>query len=177
MKPLRASDLLGTFTAAGMVLSLTSENGLKVTPAKALTNELRETIKANKAMLVDYLLRLAPSDTLGEATENPERWCGPHNEAMNEDEINTFTARLARFTDKGANQKEAERLTDKLMIRDREHDDRRLCLECEHLHFSGGHRCGNWRQSGIAAYLQNPPLLGDLAQRLQRCEGFKKDAV
>jgi hypothetical protein len=177
MKPLRASDLLSTFTAAGMVLSLTPENGLKVTPAKALTNELRETIKANKAMLVDYLQRMAANDSVAEPPMDPDRWCWPHSAAMNGQEIDTFTARLARFTDKGASLEEAERLTDKLVIRDREHDDRRLCLECEHLHFSGGHRCGNSRQSGIAAYLQNPPLLGDLAQRLQRCEGFKKDAI
>lgn len=39
------------------------------------------------------------------------------------------------------------------------------------------HRCGNWRQSGIATHVQSSPLLGDLAQRLQRCEGFKKDAL
>lgn len=111
MKPLRASDLLDTFNAAGMALSLTSENGLKVTPAKALTNELRETIKANKAMLVDYLQQMAANDSVAKPPMDPDRWCWPHSAAMNGQEIDTFTARLARLTDKGASLEEAERLT------------------------------------------------------------------
>ena len=36
-----------------------------------------------------------------EATSDPDRWCWPHSSAMNTEEIDTFTARLARFTDKG----------------------------------------------------------------------------
>lgn len=169
MKPLRASDLLDTFTAAGMALSLTSENGLKVTPAKALTNELRETIKANKAMLVDHLQRVAANDTVAEPQADPDRWCWPHSAAMNGQEIDTFTARLARFTDKGASLEEAERLADKLVIRDREGDDRRLCLECAHLKGQNPWGCGNWRQAGVC----DAALARDLVLMLQRCEGFK----
>ena len=32
---------------------------------------------------------------------DPDRWCWPHSEAMNAGEIDTFMARLSRFTDKG----------------------------------------------------------------------------
>lgn len=169
MKPLCASDLLGTLTAAGMTLALTSENGLKVTPARTLTNELRETIKANKAMLVEYLQRLAANDTLAEATANPERWNWPHSEAMNEVEINTFTERLARFTDKRASLEVAERLADKLVIRDREGDDRRLCLECVYLQSNGHWRCFNSRVADVAP----EGLASELVFSLQRCCGFR----
>ena len=105
MQALHASDLLDTFTAAGLVLSLTPDSALKVTPAKALNEDLRAAIKANKAMLVDYLQRTAANDTT--PATDPDRWCWPHSEAMNGQEIDTFTARLARFTDKGASLEEA----------------------------------------------------------------------
>lgn len=55
-----------------------------------------------------------------EATSDPDRWCWPHGDAMNTAEIDTFTARLARLTDKGLNLNDAEALADKLMLRDRD---------------------------------------------------------
>lgn len=111
----------------------------------------------------------AANDTEAEATTDPERWCWPHSAAMNGQEIDTFTARLARFTDKGASLEEAERLADKLVIRDREGDDRRLCLECAHLKGQNPWGCGNWRQAGVC----DAALARDLVLMLQRCEGFK----
>lgn len=98
-----------------------------------------------------------------------DRWFWPHSQAMNTGEIDTFTARLARFTDKGVSYDEAERLADVLMIRDREGDDRRLCLECHHLQGFGRWRCGNWQAADVA----RQGLARDLALMLQRCGGFK----
>ena len=66
---------------------------------------------------------------------DPDANCWPHSAAMTGAEIDTFTARLVRFTDKGLDLDTSERLADKLVIRDRERDDKRLCLEC-------GHPCG-----------------------------------
>lgn len=137
MQALNASELLDRFTAAGLVLSLTPDSALKVTPAKALNDELRTTIKANKAMLVDYLQRTAANDTTTTPSSDPDRWCWPHSEAMNGREIDTFTARLSRFTDKGLTLADAEQQADRLVIRDREGDDRHTCLECAHLHGAG----------------------------------------
>lgn len=51
---------------------------------------------------------------------DPDRHCWPHTTAMNTGEIDTFTRRLARFTDKGMGLDEAERLADKLVMRDRQ---------------------------------------------------------
>lgn len=105
---------------------------------------------------------------------DPDTDCWPHSTAMNGAEIDLFTARLNRFTDKGLVSTDGEALADKLVIRDREMDDRRSCLECRHL--SGfGHtswRCGNWQAADIAVRLRDTQLPADLVLQLQRCEGF-----
>ena len=88
---------------------------------------------------------------------------------MSRSEVDNFTARLARFTDKGVGYDEAERLTDALVIRDREGDDRRLCLECTHLQGFSRWRCGNWQAADVA----RDGLARDLVLMLQRCGGFQ----
>jgi hypothetical protein len=101
---------------------------------------------------------------------DPDRWSYPHSTAMNTAEIDRFTARLARFTDKGLIQCDAASLADKLVIRDREKDDRATCLECAHLQRGG--RCGNWQRAGVAIRSRDAQLAGDFMQLLQRCDGF-----
>lgn len=101
---------------------------------------------------------------------DPDRWAWPHSTAMNTAEIDTFTARLARFTDRGLILADAEALADKLVNRDREGDDRRLCLECASLHRGG--RCGNWQAAGVAIRARDAQLPGDFTTMLQRCGGF-----
>ena len=108
-----------------------------------------------------------PPPAIAPATD-PDRWCWPHSVAWNSKEIDTFTARLARFTDKGVSYDDAERLADALVIRDREGDDRRLCLECPHLQGFGRWRCGNWQAADVA----RQGLARDLVLMLQRCGGF-----
>ena len=89
-------------------------------------------------------------------------------------EIETFTARLARFTDRGLGLEDAEALADKLVTRDRESDDRRLCLECVHLtgHSAGAMRCTNWQRAGVAMRAKDAQLSAALVCQLQRCDGF-----
>lgn len=95
----------------------------------------------------------------------PDRWAWPHSDAMNTSEIAAFTARLTRFAGKGLSVADAEAMADRLVIRDRDGDDRRLCLECRHL---SGRRCTAWRIAGIGG-----PEVGDLRTKLQRCDGFE----
>lgn len=102
------------------------------------------------------------------APPDPDSCCWPYSAAMNGQEIDTFTARLARFTDKGMGPHDVERLADMLVIRDRESDDRRLCLECVHLHGNGRWRCGNSQAADVA----REGLAPTLVQTLQRCCGF-----
>ena len=99
--------------------------------------------------------------------------CWPYSSAMTGAEIDTFTACLARFTDKGLSLIDAEALAEKLVIRDREGDDRRVCLECAHLHHGG--RCGNWQAAGVAIRARDAQLPGDFTTMLQRCDGFKSN--
>jgi hypothetical protein len=109
---------------------------------------------------------------------DPDADCWPDSTAMNGTEIDLFTARLHRFTDKGLTRTDGEVLADRLVIRDRETEDRRSCLECRHL--SGfGHtswRCGNWQAAGVAIRPRDTQLPADLVLQLQHCDGFG-DAV
>lgn len=51
---------------------------------------------------------------------DPDRWAWPHSQAMTSREIDTFTARLARFNDNGLSLDDSEALADKLVTQDRE---------------------------------------------------------
>ena len=115
---------------------------------------------------------VAVNDPLVTATDYPDRWCWPASDAMNTVEIDTFTARLSRFTDKGLSIANSEALADKLVIRDREQDDRHSCFECSHLAGAGGWRCGNWQRAGVAIRARDAQLSIDLVNLLQRCDGF-----
>ena len=106
--------------------------------------------------------------------EDSDRWCWPHSSAMNGTEIDTFAVRLHKFTDKGLARNDGEALADKLVLRDRDQDDRRVCLECKHFagHGAGSWRCGNWQAAGVALRSRDAQLPADLVVQLQRCDGF-----
>lgn len=69
---------------------------------------------------------------------HPDAGCWPDSSAMNTEEIGVFTVRLTHFTSRGG--AAAEALAEKLLLRDRDLDDRRLCAECRHCHAVP--RCG-----------------------------------
>ena len=104
----------------------------------------------------------------------PDRWCWPHSLAMNGEEIDIFAVRLAKFKARGLSGVDGEALADKLVLRDREQDDRRVCLECQHLagYGAGSWRCSNWQTAEIAMCLRDAQLAADLVVQLQRCAGF-----
>lgn len=104
-----------------------------------------------------------------DTVQDPDRWNWPNSPAMNAAEVDTFVGRLARFTDRGLIVPVAEALADKLVIRDREGDDRRACLECAHLQ-GFTFRCANWQRAEVA----RDRLAGELVLLLQRCPGFKE---
>jgi hypothetical protein len=163
--------VMSAIQGAGLSLTLTSGSDLKVTPATRMTPEVRELIRSNKPELVKWLMEAANESNA--ATEaNPDRWCWPNGTAMNGAEIDTFMARLGRFTAKGLTHDAGEALADKLVIRDRESDDRRSCLECSNLAGSGSWRCRNWRQADVALRANDAALPADLVNLLQRCHGF-----
>jgi hypothetical protein len=116
------------------------------------------------------------SPAANDPAQDPDRWAWPHNQAMTGAEIDTFTARLNYFTGCGMADSDVEALAYKLVSRDRESDDRRLCLECAHLagHGAGAMRCTNWERAGVAVQARDARLSGALVHRLQQCDGFKE---
>ena len=86
-----------------------------------------------------------------------------------------FMARLTQFTSMGVIHPQTETLATLLTDRDRGGDDRKLCLECQHLtgYATGSWRCNNWAQAGVAIRVQDAGIPNDLVCQLQRCWGFK----
>ncbi len=116
------------------------------------------------------LLGEAVNDSAPEPPPDPDRWCWPHSDAMTGAEIDTFTGRLVVFMAKGLTANESEALADKLVIRDRDGDDRRVCLECSHLSgWAGRRQCRGLQHAGMGGPLVSA---GEIAT-LQRCNGFK----
>lgn len=103
--------------------------------------------------------------TAGKALD-PDADCWPHGSAMNTAEIEAFSVRVQLFRGRGVSADMAETLADKLVQRDRELDDRRLCVECTR--FTAGRRCEAWKQAGIGG-----PSVGAIWLKLQRCPGFE----
>lgn len=80
-------------------------------------------------------------------------------------DIARFLDRRARLLRWGWAESEAERLAERLVHRDREHDDRVSCTDCQH--YRPG-RCGNHRRAGLAS----PTVGPDLAATPQHCPGY-----
>ncbi len=107
--------------------------------------------------------------------KDPAFDCRSNSPSLHCTEMDLFTARLHRLAEKGLTRADSEALANRLVIRDRETDDRRYCLECRFL--SGyGHtswRCGNWHVAGVAIRPRDTQLPADLVLQLQRCDGFQ----
>ena len=161
------------------LLKLVKKGGLRglatATPATPATDQ---AIEAGTIATVATVAVAKAAVGLGSEATDPaldrDRWCWPNSTAMNTAEIDTFTARLDDFTRRGLAFDDAEKLADKLVLRDRDLDDRRLCPECQHLHGNrpSAWRCGNWKQAGIAVRASDAQLSAALVHQLQRCDGF-----
>ena len=98
-------------------------------------------------------------------TTDLDRWAWPQSSATKEHDRRM--ARQYLFCHRGASARDAQHLADSLESRDRSDDDRRLCLECRHLHGAGPYYCGNARAADWT-----PDLPRDLVLTLQRCHGY-----
>lgn len=102
--------------------------------------------------------------------QEPDRWAWPHSQAMTGREIETMVERTSFFNRRGLPALEAELLADRLVTRDRDGDDRRLCVECLNMSGrSGAFRCAQWELAGLG----QAGIPAGLAVQLQRCDGFK----
>jgi hypothetical protein len=165
-----ASELLHHLRGAGLVLTLTPAGGLHVAPRSALTDDHRAAIRAERDALVLALQAEAdpppPPRRSGNPLLTPEQGDDCHAGGWDDAAIDAYRAREARFTRMGR-AADAEHLAERLTLRDRQHDDRRLCLECAALADHG--RClvaAHGRLPGASRRHEPVPTI------LQRCEGF-----
>ena len=86
--------------------------------------------------------------------------------AWTDADIARFLDRRARLLRWGWPEPEAEKLAERLVIRDRERDDRVSCTDCRH--YRPG-RCGNHRRAGLLS----AEVGRNWVALLQRCPGFK----
>ncbi len=127
-----------------------------------------KNLMARLAIVEDDPSTVAANDTPPTTATDPDRACWPHSVAMNTGEIDLFLKRQERFTGLGLAPVRAEQLADRLVQRDREGDDRRVCFECAHLNGWRRWSCGNWRAAGVA----RDGLAFALVATPQRCPGF-----
>jgi len=152
----------------------TDETGVSMVLAVSAVRSISTTDSKNKVSSVLAVLSpvtLENPDLASTLIEGPDRWCWPHSIAMSGSEIEKFTARLERFDYFGIDGGVAEKLADRLVMRDREDDDRSLCLECAHLRLLFS--CVNSLNAGISTQHSDSKLPSDFVIQLQRCPGFK----
>lgn len=109
---------------------------------------------------------LAASRPSANPYRTPEEGEDCHACGWNDAEIAAFMARRARF--EGLGRVDAEHLAERLTLRDRDGDERRLCLECSWL--GSGGRClaaASGRIPGVDRRLVEP-----VQTVLHRCVGF-----
>lgn len=82
-------------------------------------------------------------------------------------EIGRFSFRAGLFQRRGLPEAAAEFLADRLALRDQERDDRRICMECQHLQKTGG--CFAAQQGWLLHTSTRHAPVRDI---LQRCEAF-----
>ena len=167
-----AAELLNRLRSDGLVLTLTAGGELHAAPRHALTDEHRASIRAARDALVLMLQAEAsrpppsPPRRSGNPQMTPAQGDDCHADGWDDAEIEVFMAREARFTRLGRTS-DAEHLAERLTLRDREQDDRRLCLECAAL--ADNRRCelaAQGRLPGADRRLEPVPTI------LQRCPGF-----
>ena len=167
-------------TLAGANTNTSKNNGTPTLARLATLAGVEDEISKTKTTGNDVeshgLDWLSPVLDTQQVAEVPDldRYCWPHSSAMNGAEIDIFTLRTSQFAKKGVNRDDADQLADTLVHRDREGDDRRVCLECQHLTGYGATswRCGNWQAAGIAIKARDAGLPAELVHKLQRCDGF-----
>ena len=164
--------------AAGVELRLVSGK-VQARGTRDDVTRLIEPLRQQKMALLRWLTQKSNDYQVhptGPAPDSePDHGCSPQSAAMTGREIDIFTLRLARIADIGLPAETNKACYQRLLQRDRERDDRTLCLECRHLGGVGpsSWRCGNWRQAGIAIRARDADLSSDLVMQLQRCDGFK----
>lgn len=154
-----ARDLLADLTGAGLSVTANGDR-LVIRPASKLSDPMRAALRESKPELLKLLRGDRPYLLDREAAND----C--HAGGWEDAEIRRFQARTTILQRRGIVEQDAEDLAERLTLRDRESDDRRLCFECRH--YRNG-RCGDHTRAGIGSADVGRTLAG----MLQRCPGFQ----
>lgn len=159
-----ARDLLDDLHSAGVTVTADGDR-LVIRPASKLTDDMRAALRAAKAELLAELgARQAPSAApLRRFRLVPANADRCHSPAWDDTEIATFVARHTRLLALGFSDGDADDLAERLVLRDRDGDTRRLCVEC--CNFRGG-LCRQPKLAGVSAEV------GQMAFVSQRCSAF-----
>jgi len=145
-----ARALLSELAGAGVSVTADGES-LLIRPASKLTDTMRAALREAKPDLLKLLRELSAM-------------------AWTDADIARFETRRARLLRWGWAEPDAEALAERLVIRDRERDDRVSCTDCQH--YRPNH-CGNHRRAGLST----SEIARDLAALMQRCPGFKPEVT
>lgn len=137
-----------------------------VAPQKVPLSEKR----VSSVLTVSVPAEVEKADSKSAQMEDPDRWCWPNSSAMNGREIGIFSIRLDHFRSLGLDLDSAEKFADRLVIRDRDMDDRIVCFECCYLR--NGWHCMNLQNADVSVQNTNTKLPNDFVHQLQRCSGF-----
>ena len=146
----------------------------QVCNAKAYQNLSSRLVVISSVSSVPSGAVMEKQDFSIDEVEDTKRWYYLNSSAMNATEIDTFLARFHKFLGKGYARNSAETVAEELVFRDRELDDRSVCLECTHLISRGVDSwwCENWKAIVEGTRSHNMQLPNDLVIQLQRCKGF-----
>lgn len=107
-----------------------------------------------------------PARRSGNPYMTPEQGDECHQGGWDDAEIEVFLARSTRLRARG--RADAEHLAERLTLRDRQADDRRMCLECRELDVGG--RCAAARRGALA---HADRLFAPTQNILMRCPAFR----
>ena len=158
-----APDVLQHLHAAGLHLAVI-DGKIIVQPRSKITDDLRQSIKDNRDKL---LQALAATRRSGNPLVTAEQADDCHAGAWDDDELSAFTTRVLMLQRRSIEADDADNLAERLTLRDRDGDDRRMCVECSHL--GDGGRClaaAAGRVHGADRRMEPVPTV------LQRCEAF-----
>jgi hypothetical protein len=159
---IRPDDVLAECARAGVILKPGSAPGKvrMVGPAEAV-QRLTPLVAQCKA----ELLRALSEQAAPEPPKPDPRLTGSNYIPATERELVRMLARVQRAEALGLPAHEAGVLADTLHLRDRDRDDRHLCVECQHVRADAdGWRC---------AALRGPIPREWVTRTLQRCERFR----
>ncbi len=148
---------------SGFSMSLTSDDRLQISPATKLSDDDRSLIVANKTGLIDWLKKAANESSMVAPLVNQRGHQGAFN--WSDSEIESFNRRVVQFQNQSIDLPKAEAIAETLLVRDRDTDDRRMCVECLSL---AKFNCTTPKAAGLTTRDVRP-----IRFMLQRCDGFK----